>query len=106
MHRTLRVPAYTISALKGINGQKVLDTERVTETVIRFKCNAQGFYHAHISGKNQEDVSRAVEILKICIMHYDSSLSDTSIEKCGVSKIDRISVDLETFWFEVSKLAT
>ena len=99
-HKTIQVSESVIPALKGLNGQKVQDTEKVTNTSIKFKKNSWGSFHAIISSKSMHDVLKAEKIIHLSIKHLEASLDPLNhIEESH--EVESARLDLETFYFEM-----
>ena len=103
-HKSITVPEDAIAALKGLRGQKVSDTERVTATSIKFKRLGSGLAKAEISGESQENVLKAEQILRICITHLEASLDPPIVISSKVPGIGDAVADVETFYFEIKNM--
>ena len=97
--RTLKLPLETMPALKGLGGQKVIDTEKITKTKVFLKRGSH--VSAHIIGENWRDVDRAERILRMASKHYYASVCPLEASSASASAVDTTTTDIETFYIEV-----
>ena len=92
-----------IPALKGLNGQKIKDTENVSKTKIRFKQDNTGRHMAVISSPSKASIKLAEEIIHIAINHFYASLEPpVHSYKPDKLNVEAAKYDLETIIFEIN----
>ena len=99
---TLQVPTETISALVGLKGCKVKDTELITCTKISFLKSDKPLSTVKISGRSLMDVERAKKIIIIGTFHHLAQLSIPSpvhFDRPGRKEAD---LDVKTFAAEIN----
>ena len=97
--KSIELPIEALPALKGLCGQKVRDTQEVTQTKIHFKRKSSTVL-AHIIGSCWKNVSRAEKILKLCVKHLNASLCPLKSMEVETMDEEDVERDLRTFYFE------
>ena len=100
---SFQFPAEAIPALKGYQGQKIADTEKVTNTSIWLKRTKDGRGIAKISGENENSVILAKRILELAMKHFEASCQSKEPLTRQMQGAESAALDLETFFFETDK---
>ena len=97
--KTISLPLECLPALKGMGGQKVKDTQTMTNTNIYFK-RLSSSVSAHIVGQSWKDVTKAEKIMKIAVNHFYASIAPPKVTNVICKDAEDTENDLRTFYFE------
>ena len=97
MQITFNVPPEARAALIGLNGGKVQDTRRMTNTHIKFSHDQDGSTKVQIRGSDPTMVDRAHKIILLAVNHYEASVTTADISPLPQPDFAEAAMDLMTY---------
>ena len=98
--KTIWFPIEVLPALKGISGQKVTDTQNLTNTKIYRKRKVEKVA-VHIVGQRWKDVKMAEKVLLLATKHFESSICPPFSVVASDPDMSAAELDIQTFFFEL-----